>query len=216
MFSPVFPAAVQAAFAGFLLGASFIVAIGSQNAFVLQSGLRRQHVGKIIMVCMLGDIALIAAGAFGLGTILQTWPWLKSTMTLAGSVFLTAYGIKALYRAARPDHETLQLNAQSHALPWQKTILTAMAFTFLNPHVYLDTVILLGSIANHYAGFSRVAFAIGAMSASVLWFTALGYGARLLAPLFTKPIAWRVLDMVIGLCMLLIAGGLGYSFIAGS
>jgi L-lysine exporter family protein LysE/ArgO len=187
---------------GFALGGSLIVAIGAQNAFVLRQGLRREHVGAIVAFCAVADALLMAAGIAGLATLLGQRPALTVWLTAGGAAFLTAYGLRALWRSLRPGALAA---AKGHApLPLAAALAHCAAFTLLNPHVYLDTVLLVGSVGAQMGGL-RWWFAAGAMSASVLWFSVLGYGARLLAPLFDRPRAWQVLDVVIGLVMLLLA-----------
>ncbi|GIL38773.1 LysE/ArgO family amino acid transporter [Roseiterribacter gracilis] len=192
----------SAALQGFLLGASLIIAIGAQNAFVLRQGLLRQHVFPVATICFLADAALILAGVGGMGTLVQAAPVTLRIVTIGGALFLAAYGLFAARRALHPS----RLEAASAAAPdLRKAIVTCLALTFLNPHVYLDTVVLLGGLATRFDGAARTAYAIGAMSASGIWFYGLGYGARLLAPLFQRPIAWRVLDFIIAIVMWMIA-----------
>jgi L-lysine exporter family protein LysE/ArgO len=190
---------------GFLLGASLIVAIGAQNAFVLRQGLARSHVFPIATFCFLSDALLIAAGVGGLGSVVQAMPQVLFVVTLAGAVFLITYGAMALRRAFRSGALSAAGAAEMRLGP---ALATVAALTFLNPHVYLDTVVLLGSLSGRHAGEARIAFGLGAMIASGVWFYTLGYGARLLAPLFARPIAWQILDVVIGLVMLSIAASL--------
>jgi L-lysine exporter family protein LysE/ArgO len=190
---------------GFLLGASLIVAIGAQNAFVLRQGLARSHVFPIATFCFLADALLIAAGVGGLGAVVQSHPRVLFVVTLAGAAFLISYGAMALRRAFRSGALSAAGAAEMRLGP---ALATVAALTFLNPHVYLDTVVLLGSLSGRHAGEARVAFGLGAMIASCVWFYTLGYGARLLAPLFARPIAWQILDVVIGLVMLSIAASL--------
>ncbi|SHE70154.1 L-lysine exporter family protein LysE/ArgO [Kaistia soli DSM 19436] len=187
---------------GFLLGASLIVAIGAQNAFVLRQGLARRHVFAVASFCFLADATLIAAGVAGLGTIVQQSPRLLMVVTLAGSAFLLWYGVMALRRALHPGGLSARGAAEAKLRP---ALLTVAALTFLNPHVYLDTVVLLGSLSARHQGWARFAFGGGAALASAAWFFGLGYGARLAAPLFARPAAWRVLDAVIALVMAAIA-----------
>lgn len=191
--------------AGFGAGASLIIAIGSQNAFVLRQGIRREHVLPIVLVCALSDIVLIIAGVAGIGAIVQAAPIALEIIRWAGAAFLVGYAIVAARRAFRPS--TLQATAEN-STSLAAAIATALALTWLNPHVYLDTVVLLGSIANAWAPDSRWFFAAGACLASIVWFTALGYGARLLAPVFSKPTAWRILDASIAIVMLVLAASL--------
>jgi L-lysine exporter family protein LysE/ArgO len=199
------PPDLLVALAGFGLGLSLIVAIGAQNAFVLQQGLRRRHVGAVVLVCVLSDVALIVAGVAGAGAVVQSRPWLLDAVRIGGAVFLGAYGGIAARRAVRPQ----ALAPRGEAVPTSlaTTVATALALTWLNPHVYLDTVVLLGSIAQSHTG-RQGWFAAGAALGSAAWFTALGYGAVLLRPLFARPNAWRVLDTAIALVMLALAASL--------
>lgn len=196
--------AVSAAATGLVLGFTLIVAIGAQNAFVLRQGLRREHVGPIVALCAACDAVLMVAGVAGLGRLLGERPALAMALTLGGVVFLTVYGFRALRRALKPG--TLTAAADHAPLRLGQALAHAAAFTLLNPHVYLDTVVLVGSIGAQQPGVDRWWFAAGASTASVAWFSALGYGARLLAPLFEKPCAWQVLDAIIGVVMLVLAG----------
>ncbi|HEX2760912.1 MAG TPA: LysE/ArgO family amino acid transporter [Rhizomicrobium sp.] len=187
---------------GFLLGFSLILAIGAQNAFVLRQGLRQEYVFAVCAVCAVSDAILIAAGVAGFGVLVTALPWLAPAMRFGGAAFLLAYALRSLWSAW---HNKSALNPSANTRKsLGATILTCLAFTWLNPHVYLDTVVLLGSVSTRYAG-QRMAFALGAMSASLLFFFALGYGARLLRPLFANPKAWRVLDAAIGITMLTLA-----------
>lgn len=196
---------LQPAVEGLLLGASLIVAIGAQNAFVLRQGLVRSHVFPIATFCFLADALLIAAGVGGLGALVQEMPRLLFVVTLAGAAFLIAYGAMAIRRAFHTAGLSATGAAETRLGP---ALATVAALTFLNPHVYLDTVVLLGSLSGRHAGSARIAFGAGAMIASGIWFYGLGYGARLLAPLFARPVAWQVLDIVIGLIMFSIAASL--------
>ena len=197
--SPVFPVYTQ----GLLLGLGLIVAIGAQNAFVLRQGLRREHVGLIVLFCALADALLIGAGVLGMGQALGERPALARALALAGAVFLAAYGWQALKRARHAS----ALTAASGGVQLSRlaALAQAAAFTLLNPHVYLDTVLLVGSIGAQHPPLLRPWFIAGASSASVLWFAALGYGSRKLAPLFARPRAWQVLDSLIGAMMWLLA-----------
>jgi len=188
--------------AGLGLGLSLIVAIGAQNAFVLRQGLRREHVLPVVVVCAVSDAVLILAGVAGAGWVFEQAPWIAEVMRWAGAAFLIAYGVIAARRAIRPKALVAARDAPPTSL--RATVLTVLALTWLNPHVYLDTLVLLGSIAGGH-GDGRWWFAVGAMVASILWFTALGFGARLLAPLFARPLAWRILDAVIAVIMVTIA-----------
>lgn len=198
----IVPGLYAAGISGFLLGASLIVAIGAQNAFILRQGLLREHVFVLCLVCSLADAVLIAAGAGGFGTIVAAHEGLIRIVSLAGAAFLAVYGVLALRRALHPH--AMQVSRDG-GTPLGKALLTCLSFTFLNPHVYLDTVVLLGGISGRYAGDARLAFAAGAMLASFAWFFGLGYGARLLQPLFARPLAWRVLDGLIALVMFTLA-----------
>ena len=199
------PPALLAALAGLGLGLSLIVAIGAQNAFVLRQGLRRQQVGAVVVVCVVSDVTLIAAGVAGAGAVIESRPVLLDVVRLAGAAFLAVYGLMAARRAVRPQALAPQDGSPSASVA--ATIGTALALTWLNPHVYLDTVVLLGSIAHSHPG-RHWWFAAGAAVGSTIWFTALGYGATLLRPLFARPRAWRVLDAVIALVMLALAASL--------
>jgi L-lysine exporter family protein LysE/ArgO len=197
--------ALLAALSGLGLGLALIVAIGAQNAFVLRQGLRGEHVVPVVAVCALSDLALIAAGVAGTGALLDRVPAAVTVIRWAGAAFLLAYGAVALRRAARPAGALLADAAQR--TPLLPTVLTASALTWLNPHVYLDTVVLLGSVAATQ-GDLRWHFGAGAAVGSLLWFSALGAGARLLRPVFARPTAWRVLDGGIAVVMVLLAVGL--------
>ena len=200
--------AAYAGLDGFLLGGSLIIAIGAQNAFVLRQGLKREYVFTVSLICSLSDAVLIAAGVAGLGTLVRQSPTALALVTGGGAIFLFVYGVLAFRRALRPA----ALKAEGVAGTLSAAIAACLAFTFLNPHVYLDTVLLLGSLSGRYAGAPRFAYGAGAALASFAWFFALGYGARLLAPLFADKRAWRVLDIAIGLVMWWIAARLALSF----
>ncbi|PYB75454.1 LysE/ArgO family amino acid transporter [Rhizobium wuzhouense] len=189
---------VPALTAGFLLGLSLIVAIGAQNAFILRQGLRREHVLPLVTVCALSDAVLIALGVGGFATILGQITWLDPLMRYAGAAFLLVYALRSLRSALAGGH-VLKAGTDTRT-SLRAALLTCLALTWLNPHVYLDTVVLLGSISTRYPG-REAAFALGAMTSSVLFFFSLGYGARLLAPLFAKPVAWRILDGLIAVVM---------------
>jgi L-lysine exporter family protein LysE/ArgO len=192
--------------AGLLTGLSLIVAIGAQNAFVLRQGLAREHVGLVVAICALSDVVLIAAGVAGIGTIVERAPWALDVVRWLGVAFLTWYGVSSLLRARKA--ESLRASNGRSSSTARSVALRALALTWLNPHVYLDTVLLLGSIANHQGTVGRWWFAVGACVASALWFTGLGYGARAAGRLLAKPRAWQVLDVLIGLTMLAIATSL--------
>lgn len=189
--------------AGVGTGLSLIVAIGAQNAFVLRQGIRREHVGAVAALCALADAALIVAGVRGIGTLVERAPVVLDVVRWGGVVFLLCYAVIALRRAVDPD--TLRAAESGGGSSLTAALTTAAALTFLNPHVYLDTVLLVGSIANQHGDDGRWVFATGAVLASGGWFFGLGYGARRLAPLFARPAAWRVLDASIAAVMTLIA-----------
>ncbi|MEJ6004040.1 LysE/ArgO family amino acid transporter [Paucibacter sp. AS339] len=184
---------------GLTLGLSLIMAIGAQNAFVLRQGLRREHVTLIVLCCALADTLLMGAGIFGLAALIGERAWLASALTGGGALFLTAYGLQALRRARRPAS---LLAGESPRQGRRQVLLQLAGFTLLNPHVYLDTVLLVGSLGARHAGWAKLAFMGGAASGSFLWFVGLGYGARWLAPFFARPRAWQILDVLIGLTML--------------
>jgi L-lysine exporter family protein LysE/ArgO len=188
---------------GFALMASLIVAIGAQNAFVLRQGLARRHVGPIVAFCAAADALLTIAGVLGLGGLLRAWPGLADALTLGGALFLAAYGVRALWKALEPG--ALAAGATAAPLSLAGALSQCAGFTLLNPHVYLDTVLLMGSVAQQQAATARPWFVFGACLASAAWFAALGYGARALAPWFARPAAWRVLDAAVGLTMLALA-----------
>ena len=196
---------VQAALNGFLTGLSLILAIGAQNAFVLRQGIRREHVGAVVFVCAASDAWLIVAGVAGFGVVVTALPWIVRAMRWLGIVFLLVYGALR-FKAAAQGGEVLQ-PAQDKAVPLASVVATCLLLTWANPHVYLDTVVLLGSISTHYAD-NRPWFGLGAVLASGCFFATLGYGARLLAPVFGKPRAWVVLDIAVGATMWLIAWAL--------
>lgn len=201
---------LTAALAGMGFGLSLIVAIGAQNAYVLRQGLRKEHVFVIVAICALSDALLIAVGVAGLGAIIQQLEWLLLLIELVGGLFLCTYGVMAAKRAWKPEVLTTDTTGTSVSL--KVAIVTALALTYLNPHVYLDTVLLLGSVAGTYED-NRWWFAAGAMLGSLIWFSVLGFGARALAPVFTKPSAWRVLDAIIALVMFAIGISLLVSFV---
>jgi L-lysine exporter family protein LysE/ArgO len=192
---------------GFASGMVLIVAIGAQNAFVLRQGIRREHVAAVVAVCAASDLALIAAGVTGFGALIAAYPDIVTLTKVGGASFLIGYGLLAARRAWRPKGLK-----PSDATPARliSVVLTGLAFTWLNPHVYLDTVVLLGALANeHHDG--RWLFGIGAVIASTTWFTTLGFGAGRLHGLFAKPAAWRVLDGLIAVTMI----ALGFTVLDG-
>ena len=188
---------------GFALSATLIIAIGAQNAFVLRQGIRKEHVAPIVAFCALADFVLMGAGVLGLASVLGNSPALVALLTAAGSGFLVWYGVRALRRASMP--QSLRAANGVEPLSLGNALAQAAGFTLLNPHVYLDTVLLVGSIGTRQPPDMRVWFVGGAACASGVWFTTLGYGARLLAPVFARPRAWQVLDTLVGLTMLALA-----------
>ncbi|MEP5154070.1 LysE/ArgO family amino acid transporter [Planktotalea sp.] len=186
---------------GFLLSISLILAIGAQNAFVLKHGLRKQHVLPIVLVCAISDAILIISGVAGFGTLASKFPMFETIMRYGGAIFLFWYGFQNAMSAWRGGASLK--NGADDAAPLRTTLLTLLAITWLNPHVYLDTVVLIGSISAQYE--DRVAFGAGATLGSFVFFVCLGYGARLLSPIFAKPSAWRILDAIIALTMWAIA-----------
>ncbi len=228
---------------GLGLGLSLIVAIGAQNVFVLRQGIRREHVLAVVIVCALSDAVLIIAGVAGLGFLIAAAPWLVVVARWAGALFLLGYGLLAARRAWRGDASGLEVDDQGAVAPGvggmpdsrapdasiagvttttrpsrtrlAPVLLTVLALTWLNPHVYLDTVLMLGSIAATH-GEQRWLFAAGAVVASILWFTALGFGARYLGRWLRTPRSWRVLDAVIAVVMIALAIGLVLPVLGGA
>jgi L-lysine exporter family protein LysE/ArgO len=196
--------AASSFFAGFGLSLSLIVAIGAQNAFVLRQGLRREHVGAVVGVCAALDVALMTLGVSGVAAALGRYPAALDALAIGGAAFLVFYGVQAVRRALRPL--ALHTAPQAQAAPALRAILAqTLAITLLNPHVYLDTVLLVGAVGAQQPAALRPLFLLGAGVASCVWFGALGYGARLLAPVFARPLAWRVLDAVVALTMFVLA-----------
>ncbi len=199
---------VSTALTGFLVGGSLIVAIGPQNAFVLRMGLLRRHVLPLVLFCATSDALLILAGVLGLGAVLSAHRQAADAIAIGGALFLLWYGWKSLRRALHPAGLD---QAASQSVSLRRSLLTCAAFTWGNPHVYLDTVLLIGSLSLPYHGLERAAYSGGAMAASYAWFGALGYGAGFLVPLFRRPATWRFLDLSIALVMWAIALRLIYS-----
>jgi L-lysine exporter family protein LysE/ArgO len=197
---------VNTALLGFTAGLSLIVAIGAQNAFVMRQGIRDEHVLPVVIVCAASDLVLIIAGVAGVGALVTSHPLLMTIARYGGAAFLIGYGLLAARRAIRP-----QVMTPSEAGPARLSAVlsTCLALTFLNPHVYLDTVVLLGTLANRQ-GEGRWLFAAGAAAASVVWFFGLGFGARRLAGVFARPGTWRVLDALIAAIMV----ALGFSLLS--
>lgn len=186
---------------GFLLGLSLIIAIGSQNAFVLKQGLRREHIFIVCLFCAVSDALLISAGVAGFGAVTARFPQVVTIAKFAGVIFLLGYGLQSLYASVRLSHA---LDTEGQVVTsLKKAILLCIGFTWLNPHVYLDTLVLVGMVST--GADNKLLFGLGAVSASFCFFFALGYGARLLKPLFTKPRAWNILDALVGILMLYLA-----------
>lgn len=188
---------------GLASGLTLIVAIGAQNAFVLRQGVQRAHVALVVAVCAVSDLVLIVLGVAGIGVIIERAPAVLELVRWAGAAFLLVYGGRAAVRAIRGEQLAQQAAGQKGT--WAAALGTCLALTWLNPHVYLDTVLLLGSLAGTHGAEGRWWFAAGAGIGSVVWFAALGTGARYLAPLFARPASWRVLDGGIALVMVILA-----------
>ncbi|MFK4000655.1 LysE/ArgO family amino acid transporter [Psychrobacter namhaensis] len=186
---------------GFLLGLSLIIAIGSQNAFVLKQGLKREHIFFVCLFCAVSDAFLITAGVGGFGVVTVRYPQVVDIAKFAGVVFLLGYGLQSLYASMSVSH-ALTVEGQV-VTSLKKALLLCFGFTWLNPHVYLDTLVLVGMVSTGAS--SKLTFAVGAISASFFFFFALGYGARLLRPLFAKPKAWNILDALVAVLMLYLA-----------
>ncbi|MFM2421661.1 MAG: hypothetical protein RL291_191 [Pseudomonadota bacterium] len=202
-------AALASPFAtGFAIGGGLIIAIGAQNAFLLRQGLLKQHVLPLVLFCAISDALLIIAGVAGLGALVERNPVLLKVTAIGGALFLAWYGLKAFRRAWTV--QSLELATEA-APSLARALSMCAAFTWANPHVYLDTVVLVGSLAAPYQGAERSAYAAGASTASFVWFFSLGYGARLLVPLFQKPRTWKILDLGIAAVMWLIAAKLIHS-----
>ncbi len=194
-------------FLGFLTTLALIAAIGAQNAFVLRQGIRGEHVVPVIALCTVSDLILIAAGIAGVGALITAHPSAVTVAKIGGAAFLFGYGVLAARRALNPGSLTPSEETPARLI---EVLLTAAAMTWLNPHVYLDTVVLLGSLANEHNE-QRWLFGAGAVAASALWFTGLGLGARKLAGLFASPSTWRVLDGAIAVIMIALAGWMAFS-----
>ena len=196
----------SAASTGFLTSFALILAIGAQNAFVLKQGILRQHVFLVCLTCAVSDALLISAGVAGFGLIVASYPAFPKIMSIGGALFLIFYGLTK-FIAAYKGGENQTLSSKTAAL-WP-TILTCLTLTWLNPHVYLDTLGLVGAVSTQFEGtLQKLAFGVGAVSASFVFFFGLGYGARYLAPLMKKPVTWQILDVLIGLLMWYLAYGL--------
>ena len=189
----------NAFFSGFSLGLSLILAIGAQNAFVLKQGIKKQHVFLVCTICALSDAVLIFVGVSGFGYVVERYQVIKTAALWGGFVFLSIYGLRSLYSAFSASHTLTSGDEETRGAA--KTALLTLAFTWLNPHVYLDTALLLGSVSTKF-GERAGLFGVGAMCASFAFFFSLGYGARFLAPLFQKPAAWKILEFFVGVTMI--------------
>ncbi|MFB6349122.1 LysE/ArgO family amino acid transporter [Moraxella sp. ZJ142] len=197
MFSPAF---IQ----GLLVSGGLIVAIGAQNAYVLKQGLLKNHIFWVALTCFLCDFVLISFGVLGFGSLISQSPMATIVLAIVGALFLFVYGLRAL-RSAISGSSGLAIDSSQQQATIAATIGTTLALTLLNPHVYLDTVVIIGGVAGTLTPEQKLAFLAGSLTASALWFFGLGYGARLLIPLFNKPVTWRVLDGIIALVMWAIA-----------
>ena len=191
---------------GLVTGLALIVAVGAQNAFLLRQGIRGEQVLPIVLTCLLSDVVAITLGVGGLGVVLERWPGVLPLAQILGGLYLIAFGVHAALRAWRP---TSLDTGEGTALTTGRAVLLTLALTWLNPHFYLDAILMLGTVANSF-GPDRWWFLVGTLVASVLWFFGLGFGARLLRGLFARPVAWRVLDSGIAVLM----GGLGVGLLA--
>ncbi|MDC0932651.1 LysE family transporter [Arcobacteraceae bacterium] len=188
---------------GFVVTFSLIVAIGAQNAYILKLGLLKQYVGIAVFLCIFFDFVLIASGVMGLGYFIQGNQLLINSIAIIGIVFLSVYAFLSFKSALK--NESLKIDNENKTNPLKKVIIMLLVFTFLNPHTYLDTVLLIGGIGANISNDLKIYFLLGAVTASAAWFILLGFGARFLIPLFKKPITWKILDISIGIIMLLIA-----------
>jgi L-lysine exporter family protein LysE/ArgO len=191
---------------GMGLGASLIMAIGAQNAHVLRVGVRRQHVAATVAICILIDVVLIAAGVAGMGALIQESPLLMGLARWGGAAFLVWYGLRSWASMLRADALEVKQGAVPPSL--QRALVSVLALSLLNPHVYLDTLVLLGTLGGNYPQHQRASFAVGAMTASLLWFTALGFGASRLSEVFQRPLVWKGIEALTGFIMLALAAGL--------
>lgn len=201
------PALASAFTTGFGVTLGLIMAIGAQNAFVLRQGLRREHVGPVVAFCALADTVLVTIGVWSMAGLQARLPALAPLLTLGGALFLAGYAVLAWRRACRPQ-ALLAAGGPAAGVSRGRVLAQTAAFTLLNPHVYVDTVLLVGSIGGQQEGVGRLAFVTGTALASTAWFAVLGFGARLLAPVFARPAAWRWLDALVGTMMAVLAAAL--------
>lgn len=185
---------------GLVTGLALIIAIGAQNAFVLRQGIRREHVGVVVALCMVSDAVLILGGTAGIGALVSRFPLALDVLRWGGAAYLAWWAVRSFVSALRPSSLTAEAPRSRGSV-----VATTLALTFLNPHVYLDTVVLLGGLANQHGPDARWVFAAGAVVGSVVWFSALGYGARALSGVLDSPRTWRVVDLVVGVVMLALA-----------
>lgn len=187
-------------FSGFSIGLSLILAIGAQNAFVLKQGLLRKHVFLVCLICALSDAILITLGVMGFGEIVLAYPWIELFSKYAGAFFLISYGLISLYSSVKNTHNLIPSKDSKDSI--SSTVITCLAFTWLNPHVYLDTVIMLGSISTQFS--ETHLFGLGAITASFAFFFSLGFGASRLTSYFEKPRTWQILEVCIGATMIIL------------
>lgn len=185
---------------GLVTGLALIIAIGAQNAFVLRQGIRREHVGVVVALCMVSDAVLILGGTAGIGALVSRFPLALDVLRWGGAAYLAWWAVRSFVSALRPSSLTAEAPRSRGSV-----VATTLALTYLNPHVYLDTVVLLGGLANQHGPDARWVFAAGAVVGSVVWFSALGYGARALSGVLDSPRTWRVVDLVVGVVMLALA-----------
>lgn len=188
---------------GLIMAISLLMVIGPQNAFVLTQGIKKQHVLPVVLVCVTSDTILITIGCAGLGTLIASNTTLSKIAAWGGAAFLIWYGLRSLKAAFHKEY--MQVESEATSMSAKKAVAFALGFTLLNPHVYLDTVVLIGSLAGQFEADQRIWFGIGAIGGANLWFFSLGYGARWLAPIFSRPISWRILDALIAVIMFVIA-----------
>lgn len=187
---------------GFLISLGLIVAIGPQNAYVIRKGLRKRHVFLVTTACFLSDAFLIGLGAAGVGALLQEGTVAAAVVSLIGGLFLLWYGAMSFKDALHPktltQKDLAEAGKKAHGKDWPVVVLTVLAFTFLNPHVYIDTLVVLGGLSATYAAGERLYFALGAIAASAMWFYGIGFGAVFFSKTFENPTAWRILDLFVG------------------
>ncbi len=197
---------MNALFNGLMISGGIIVTIGAQNTFVLKQGLLKQNIGTVVLVCWLCDLILMSAGVLGVATLLSSNPTATAALSAAGGLFLLAYGFSNLKRAWKGGgHMSVNTNEHTPKPTTAKAVATALALTLLNPHVYIDTLMLIGGSAVSLSSADKIWFLTGAVAASAIWFVAIGYGTRLLLPLFRRERVWQILDSLIALMMFYLA-----------